>query len=439
MASDSIFAPDFKEMPYWIDASRAPGAPPPADPPPLPEKADVVVVGGGLTGVSAGHELASGGRDALVLDANEATEGASSRNAGMLGWHSKHYFTELCEAAGVEEATRFFRELRGIYDAAVTRIHDEKLDCDFRKNGRFLGALSAKHHARMTREYEARARLLGEEVDFISHSEQVEIGSKRYHGGVVVRDNASIQPAKHVQAMRRRAEKAGARVIGRTRVIGVRRENGGFEVVTERGTVRARDVMIATNGYSGNLIPWLAERLVPINAYMVATEPLSENMTRSILPNHRMYSDNRRRSNYMQLSPDRRRLLFGGQTGRWPVSLREVARRLHDDMVMLFPELDGVKLSYAWTGRCAATWDYYPRVGTYEGMHYALGYCFSGNAMGPYLGIKAARRILGKGDATTFFDRSPFPYAPRLARSERLMSVLMNYYAWADRPVSPGA
>src|SRR5215470_373805 len=151
MTDASIFAPDFKEMPYWIDAARGPTTPP-ADPPPLPAKADVVIVGGGLTGVSAACELARGGRDTVVLDAGEPAEAASSRNAGMLGWHSKHSFVDLIETVGVDEATRFFRELRGIYEAAVARIRDEDIACDFRKNGRFLGALSPKHHDRMMRE-----------------------------------------------------------------------------------------------------------------------------------------------------------------------------------------------------------------------------------------------------------------------------------------------
>src|SRR5260221_6296842 len=436
MTDEAIFAPDFKEMPYWIDAAREPNALQ-ADPGPLPTKADVVIVGGGLTGVSAACELARGGRDTLVLDAGEPAEAASARNAGMLGWHSKHSFTDLIETVGVDEATRFFRELRGIYEAAVARIRDETIDCDFRKNGRFLGALTPKHHDQMTREYEARARLLGEEVDFIPSSQQVESGSRRYHGGVVIRENASIQPARHARAMRRRAEAAGARVIGHTAVGALARANGGFTVQTARGTVQARDVLIATNGYTSALTPWLAERLVPINAYMVATETLSDNLATALLPNHRMYSDNRRRPNYMQLSPDRRPLLFGGQTGRWPVSLRDVARRLHGDIVMLFPDLEGTKLSYAWTGRCAATMDLYPHVGVHDGMHYALGYCFSGNAMAPYLGIKAARRILGAPDTETFFARGAFAHAPWYARSERLMSVLMDYYGWADRPISP--
>ena len=106
---NSVFAPDFKEMPYWIDAARDSNPPAQSAAGPLPAKVDVAIVGGGLTGCAAAHELARGGRDTLVLDANEPTEGASSRNAGMLGWHSKHYFTELSEKGGVDEATRFFR------------------------------------------------------------------------------------------------------------------------------------------------------------------------------------------------------------------------------------------------------------------------------------------------------------------------------------------
>lgn len=431
-----IFTADFKETPYWIDAARDPAARQ-TDPAPLPATADVVVVGAGLTGVGAACELARGGRDTLVLDAAEPGEQASSRNAGMLGWHSRHYFTDLTETADIETATRFYGELRAVYDEAIRRIRDEKIDCDFRRNGRFVGALSRPHFDKMTREYETRARLLGEDVEIVPRDKQTEIGSTRYHGGVITWENASIQPARHARAMRQRAERAGARIIGHTPVTGIVRDNAGFEVTTARGTVHTRDVLIATNGYSGSLIPWLADRLIPINAYMVATEPMSENLTTAILPNHRMYSDNRRRANYMQLSPDRRRLLFGGQTGAWPVDLRKVAGRLHGDMIGLFPDLAGVRLSHAWTGRCAATWDLYPHVGVHDGMHYAAGYCFSGNAMAPYLGIRAARRILGAPGADTFFARGDFPRAPWYARSDRLMAVLMSYYAWADRPVPP--
>ena len=197
-----------------------------------------------------------------------------------------------------------------------------------------------------------------------------------------------------------------------------------------------RDVLIATNGYSGRLTPWIANRLAPINAYMIATEPLSDNLAKSVLPAHRTYNDNRRSGNYMQLSPDGTRLLFGGRTGRLPSSLRQLAGDLYREMIFLFPQLEGVKIAHAWTGLCAATWDYFPRTGIHDGVHYSLGYCFSGNAMAPHLGAKAARRILGKADAHIFFARDRFPKVPLIARQSWAMPALMSYYQWADRPVA---
>jgi glycine/D-amino acid oxidase-like deaminating enzyme len=95
-----------------------------------------------------------------------------------------------------------------------------------------------------------------------------------------------------------------------------------------------------------------------------------------------------------------------------------------------------VKLSHVWTGRCAATYDLFPRTGVHDGVHYALGYCFSGIAMGPYLATKAARRIMGAPDSDSFFAREPFPRAPWYARSPALLSALMRYHEWADRPAA---
>jgi len=435
MSDTAILAQDFKERPYWWEAA----APAEAEAS-LPRAADVVIVGAGLTGVAAACELARGGRDVVALDAAEPGAGASSRNAGMLGRHSKHAFSDLAESAGLETAREFFGELREIYDEAVARISDEGLDCDFRKCGRFIGALSPAHHAKLVKEFELRARELGEEIELVPASEMLEIGSARYYGGVRIIENASIQPARHYQAMRRRAEPTGARLIGNTKVMGIVRDADGFTVHTAPGAIRTRDVILATNGYSGGLIPWLERRLAPINAYMVATEPLSDNMAKSLLPEHRTYSDNRRSANYMQLSPDGKRLLFGGRTGRRPASLRQLARDLHREMLFLFPQLEGVRISHAWTGRCAATWDYFPRTGIHDGMHYALGYCFSGNAMAPHLGIKAAQRILGRKDeARSFFARENFPVVPFPARQAWAMPLLMQYYAWADRPVARDA
>ena len=431
MTDTDALREDFKETPFWWegatfdkgDGDRG-----------VPKTADVAVIGGGLTGVSAAYELARGGRSVVVFDAEEPGQGASSRNAGFLGRHTKHSYLELCEAVGIDAARTLFAEMREIYDAAVGRIRDEGIDCGFRKCGRFVGALSPRGHSELVREFEARARQFGEEVEFIPASEKIEIGSKLYHGGVLIVENASIHPDRHFQGLRRRAEKTGALIVGHTPVLSLQREKARFDVNTPRGSISVRDVLIATNGYSWGLAPWIDVRLSPIDGYMVATEPLPDGLAKELFPFHRTYIDNRRNFNYMQLSSDGNRLLFGGRTGRWAASLRQRARELHQDMASLFPQLRSVRLTHGWTGRCAMTWDAFPRTGVHQGINYSLGYCFSGNAMGPHLGTKAARRILGTGDAQSFFDRTPFPKMPWPARRRWAITTLARYYEWADRP-----
>lgn len=434
MSEASLLSPDFKARPYWWDALKRDRCANEGAAGELPKSADVIIVGAGLTGVSAAWELVRGGRDVVVLDAGEPGEGGSSRNAGMLGRNFKHSFKGLMETHGLDTARAYFSELHEIYNGAVACIAEEKIDCDYRKCGRFIGALSPAHHARLAEEYELRARHLGEELELVPVAEELEIGSTRYYGGVHIVDNASIQPARYYDALRRRAERVGARIIGHTPVSGITRDGKRFVAHTERGTIGARDVLIATNGYTRQVLPWFFKRLIPINAFMVATEPFSDNLAKSVLPAHRTYSDNRRTANYMQLSPDGKRLLFGGRTGMRPRSLKHLAVDLHREMSFLFPQLEGVKIEYAWTGRCAASGDLFPHTGIHDGMHYSMGYCFSGNAMGPYLGMKAAKRIMGSSDGDTIFGR-PLPGIMWPARQQSLIPLVMNYYRWMDQPV----
>lgn len=435
----AIFSAGFRERPYWLDALPQPAASE-AGSLALPARADVVVVGAGLTGLAAAWELARAGRSVVVLDAGAPGEGASSRNAGMLGRNFKHSFTSLMDRFGLDTAKAYFQELQAVYLEATQRIEEEGLDCAFRRSGRLTGALSPQHFERLVREYELRGRHLGEQFRVIEPADAFELGTQRYHGGIHIIDNATLQPAAYARAMLRRARAAGALVIGHCRVHGLARDGkAGFEAHTALGKIRCRDVLVATNGYSQGMASWVTRRLIPIHAYMVATEPLPPDVLQGLLPARRTVHDNRRSSNYMQLSPDGQRLLFGGRTGSRPANLRDVAAQLHEDMVFHFPQLRHARLSHAWTGRCAATGDLFPHVGVYDGMHYALGYCFSGNAMAPYLGVRAARHIMGAPDAGTMFGRGAFPTVPWLARQPGLMPILMRYYQWADRPRSRAA
>lgn len=431
---DACLTDDFRLTPYWWDL---PALPTDTRDAPLPAQADVLVIGAGLTGVEAARVLAQAGRDVLVLDAGEPGHGASTRNAGQIGRNFKHAFSTLCTHVGKDIAKDYFRELRAAYDAVAALGAQSAEAIGWRKCGRIVAAMSPAHFDRLRAEYELRARELNEEVECLDASQIAqELGSPLYHGGVRIIENGAIHPGMYYAFMRERAHRAGALIVGHTPVNGVTADGHGFTVHTPRGRVRCRNVLVATNGYTGAALPWFKRRLAPINAYMIATQPLPHDAWQAILPMRRTYHDNRRRSHFITFSPDGTRLLFGGRTGAHPFSLEKIARTLHADLGFIFPGLREVRLSHAWTGRCAATRDLFPHVGvTRDGLHYALGYCFSGNAMGPYLARKAAARILGDTDeARTRFASDRFPVMPVAARGPWLMPVMMRYYAWADRP-----
>ena len=419
---------DFKAYPYWWEGTSQQQE---TEPAPLPAKADVVIVGAGLTGTTAAHTLALAGRDVLILDAGRPGSGASSRNGGMLGRYFKHSFGQMKDSAGLDTAIAYFRELCTVYDFAVDRIRDHGLDAGFRDCGRVVGAVTQAHKERLFREWELRARHIGEAVEFLD-GDSPELSTSRYVAGIRIVENSSVHPGLYADATIDLARRAGARIIGETPVLGLERTGNGFRVATARGTVETRDVVVATNGYTSPKLGWFHKRLSPIEAFMVATEPLSDGAITRIRDLRSTYHDNRKNSNYYQISEDGR-LVFGGRTGLHHSSVRQMAMKLHEEMLYFFPELEGTRITHAWNGRCAATEDLFPHVGTHNGVHFAIGYCFSGNAMAPYLGHKAAMRLLGDRDgAHTLFTQDALRLVPWPKRQTWLIPIAMQYFRWKE-------
>lgn len=393
----------------------------------LPRRVDVAIVGAGLTGLSAAQTLAAAGRSVLVLDSGRPGAGASSRNGAMLGRYFKHSFGQMKESAGLDTAVAYFRELCEVYDFSVQRIGELGADSGFRNCGRVVGAITPAHRERLFREWELRAKHVGEAVDFLGEH-HTELPSDRYVGGVHIIENAAVHPGRYSMANIHAARAAGAEVVGNMPVLAISRETDGFVVVTPRGVVQARDVLIATNGYTAKSQSWFFRRLSPIDAFMVATAPIAPETLQRVRAGNRTYHDNRKNSNYYQFSDDGR-LIFGGRTGLLHRSLPHLAARLREDIAHFFPELADVEITHAWTGRCAATGDMFPHVGRHQGMHFALGYCFSGLAMAPYLGHKAALRMLGKAEeARTLFTQDSLRYVAWPKRQSFLIPLVMHYY-----------
>jgi glycine/D-amino acid oxidase-like deaminating enzyme len=408
--ADPIFTDDFRETPYWWDAAPRPTLPEAS----LPETADVVVVGSGQVGLSAALTLARGGRDTLVLDAEEAGYGASTRNAGYVGRTLWAKYSVLAEQLGPENARALANEAVATHDYVVRLIEKEQIACQFTLCGRFIAAETRAQYETLERDLEAMTRAgVALDGDMVPAAEQRrEIGSDYYMGGMVLRGTGALHAGLYHQGLLDRVLSAGAKVIDRTPVVGIRSDGERFAVRTLKGTVRARDVIVATNGYTGPPTPWVARRMIPVPAYMIATEPLGAERMHALFPTGRTMIDSKINIFWARPSPDGERLLFGSRTGVRRDNLRRKAREIRSDMLKVFPDLAEVRLSHCWTGNMGFTFDKLPHSGKHEGVWYATGLCGVGIPMGTYLGHKTALKVLGDAAGETAFDGRPFPTMP---------------------------
>jgi glycine/D-amino acid oxidase-like deaminating enzyme len=244
-----------------------------------------------------------------------------------------------------------------------------------------------------------------------------EIGTNAYYGGLVVESGGGLHPAKYHAGLVAVAAAAGADLHERVRARRIRPQADGRRVVeTDRGAILAREVFVGTNGYPDGLLPALRRRVMSIGSFIVATEPLSDDLVAALHPTRRMWFDSKHFLYYWRLTPDRR-MLFGGRASMWPSSIDRTARILARAMVEVHPELGGVRIDYAWGGRVAFTFDRMPHVGRTGGAWYATGCCGSGVALLPWLGEGVIRWVLGGEPAPALaslrFPLVPAPYEGR--------------------------
>ena len=378
---------------------------------PLPGRVDVLVVGAGYTGLSAARETAAAGRSTLVLDGGAMGAGCSSRNGGQVAYSIKPSFASLTAKFSADTAFRICRE--GFDAVAYLRSLAAQIDCGWRDDGCFYGAHTARHFRKMARDADNQPRGLEQNISIIPRAEQAgEIASDFYHGGCVYHDDASVDPARLLLALLRRAQDSGACVVDRCPVNGITSTRDGFEATTARGVVRARQVLLATNGYSGPLSPWHRRRVIPIGSYQIATEKLGIDRVRSLIPRGRNIVDSRRVVVYFRPSADGERIIFGGRAALAEKDPLACVPRLRQMMDRIFPQLKAVSVSHAWVGWVAYTFDKLAHVGQRDGIFYCMGYCGQGVPMAPYLGRRIGQQMLGLAEGRTAFDGLPFPSRP---------------------------
>lgn len=399
---------------------------------------DVCIIGGGFTGLSAALHMAQAGLDVVLLEAQRIGFGASGRNGGQVaGGHNKDQ-GELEQMLGQARA----RDMWDLALESVDLVRD--LVAQHAPEAGFTpGIIHADHRARFVQHSHAYADKLRDEYgyDLVRPLGRDEIrhlvGSTAYHGGSLDMGAGHIHPLRFAIGLACAAEAAGARLFETSRVTGVipsQITGNKVRVTTAQADIRADHVLWACNGYLGRAEKKVAARVMPINNFIAATEPLGGDMARKILTGNHAVADSRFVVNYFRMSDDGRLLFGGGESYgyRFP---RDIAATVRKPMREIYPELADVKLDYAWGGTLAITMNRLPHFARLGGnILSASGYSGHGVALATLGGKLAAQAVsgqAGKFDILADLPSPPFPGGAAL-RSP-LLVLAMVWYAMRDR------
>ncbi len=399
----------------------------------LPRRVDVVVIGGGYTGIAAARAVAEAGGTVAVLEAERLGWGASTRNGGIV--HPGYQFgpRALVEKYGPAVGHELWDEALEAYAFLRDRIATDGIDCAWDERGHLELAWSRHELPALAAEAD-ELREAGLETRIVpGDALRSEIGSSYYPAALAVDRSAGVHPGRLFAGLVTGAERAGAELheAARVRRLDVRGPRL-VRVDTTRGSVEAGAVVVATNGYTDGMAPFLRRRILPIGSYIVATEPLSADLAASVAPTGRVFFDTKHFLYYWRLTADRR-LIFGGRVSFLPTNVARTSRALAKGMLDLHPQLAGVRLEFAWGGKVGFTFDRMPHVGRRGPIHWAVGYCGTGVCLSTYLGARVGQWIAGIREAPALaglgFPLVPAPYEGR----PWFLPVVGEWYRMRDR------
>ena len=377
---------------------------------------DVVIVGGGFTGLSTAWHLHRAGRHCVVLEANEIGWGASGRNGGMVVPRYKFTFPTLEARYGREVALEMYRGAHAAVDTVERIVADCAIDCDFARSGHLTPMVHRADVGRFTADVRWLADHAGDRRPAMLDAAEAahRIGTAFYTAACFEPRGGGIHPLRYCIGLASVLAARGVTLFVHTPALSWRKDGDGIVVKTRGARIRARQLVLATNGYS-DLAPVTAAlrcRVVPMVSSLIATAPLPDPLRRSILPQGHLATDAKRLTNYYRMMPDGR-FVFGGRGGASNRESPAIYRRLARDMVRLFPQLGGTAIDHRWSGRVAVTIDGLPHAGRIDDrVSYAVGYNGRGVALSALLGGMLARFACGEPATLGAVTAAPFDPIP---------------------------
>ncbi|NDW52973.1 FAD-binding oxidoreductase [Aliiroseovarius sp. PrR006] len=395
---------------------------------------DVCVIGGGFTGLSAALHLAERGYDVVLLEAQRVGFGASGRNGGQVGMGQRLDQDELEKMVGKDDA----RKLWDMASESVQLVRDVVA-----KHAPYAGftdgIIHAMHRARYVPEDHAYVRKLNEEYGYdqirtVDREEMRELcGSPAYHGGSLDLGAGHTHPLRLAFGMARAAVAAGARIYETSRVSSVK-EGGTVTVQTDKAKIRASHLVWACNGYLGNTQTHVAARVMPINNYILATEPLDAAFAKSLIRDGHAVADSKFVINYFRLSEDNR-MLFGGAESYGYKFPKDIVKLVSKPMLEIYPQLKDTKVDYAWGGTLGITMNRMPHFERLQGnVLSASGYSGHGVAMATLGGKMVAEAISGQAERFDLMAQVPTHRFPGgVALRWPLLVAAMLWFSLRDR------
>ena len=395
--------------------------------------ADICIIGGGFSGLSAAVACAEAGLDVVLLEAEHAGFGASGRNGGQMIPGFSVDGNELVKLVGEDVGQQLYRLAISARDRVHARIERHNIDCDLR-TGHIHLAAKERDFAHMAAEVAFGEKLFGTDAAKLVPPSEVGqyVNVSGYHGGIFVPKGGHLHPLKYALGLARAAEDAGARLYEKSRVISV---TDGQKVLirTASGSVTAAHAFLACDAYMETLAPVLGRYTMPVLSHVIATEPLGAERAKALIPSGAAVSDSLFVINYFRLSADNR-LLFAGGEKYTPKPLRDIAGFVRPYMLKLFPQLTDARVDYAWGGAVGITINRLPQIGRNGNILFAHGYSGQGVLLTTLVGELVAELLRGDSRNFDLFDNIPHRAFPggKFLRSPTYVAAML-FSALMDR------